>query len=745
MLFQRTDWTLFRALDTLGQRAGVPRDRLGAIVAKELADNALDAGSEVVRAGQDGPYSCWVEDDGQGIPGTDEQVAELFSISRPLTSSKLLRLPTRGALGNGLRVVAGAVLATGGQLRVRTKGRLLELAPRFNDGRTEVVSSSPSPEKGTRIEVYLGPSLGVRVDLSLAELAISMRGEKRYRGKTSAHWYSLSAFRELVSAAPPDQPLGKLLKMFDFSAANRKSYQYIYGADALDIKMGELSDQRVELTHRFLIANTKPPRPAVLGEVGEKAGPHTSYAKEQATVTCGGAELPCVVEVWAQQTEIYGNVRMLVNRTPVVSQVRHRVVRVEGKSKGALHGCGLHHYTSTGKNAFDAAINVQIPYMPVTNDGKEPDLGPLAAVICRAFERACRKAKAPPVRSPGGGRPASKRDAIAAALGAAIAKASGGGKYRYSLRQLYYAVRPVVGTDLDYGYFSSVVTDIESERGADLPGIYRDARGQLYEPHTGRTIALGTLAVEQYERPKLRFNKVLYVEKGGLVQLLIDSRWPERHDCALVTSQGFASKACKDVLDLLGDTEEEIEFFCIHDADGPGTLIYEALQEASRARPARRVKIVNLGLEPAEGRAMGLEVEQFERKRGKVPTAGYVSDRDRDWLQERRVELNAMTSPQFLAWLDEKFARHATVADKVIPSGEELQEHALELARDALRKRAVDRLLREHRERIEGELSALLGSIRIDVSEADVLDALGRRPEDGWRDAVAARVSEGLK
>ena len=114
MLFQRSDWTLFRSLDTLGQRAGVPRNRLGAIVAKELADNALDAGSDVVQVGQADEYSCWVEDDGDGIPGTDEEIAELFSISRPLTSSKLLRLPTRGALGNGLRVVVGAVLATGG-------------------------------------------------------------------------------------------------------------------------------------------------------------------------------------------------------------------------------------------------------------------------------------------------------------------------------------------------------------------------------------------------------------------------------------------------------------------------------------------------------------------------------------------------------------------------------------------------------------------------------------------------------
>lgn len=739
MLFQRTDWTLFRSLDTLGQRAGVPRDRLGAIVAKELADNALDVGSDVVRVGQDDAFSCWVEDDGQGIPGTDEQITVLFSISRPLTSSKLLRLPTRGALGNGLRVVVGAVLATGGSLSVRTGGRLLVLAPSFHDGRTAVASSTPSPEPGTRIEVRLGSAAGVRIDLSLASLAVAMRGQKQYRGKTSVHWYSLTAFRELVSAAPAELSLRKLLHKFD---TPRQALAQL--SDEASTLMGCLSDQAVEHVYRTLRRLAKAPRPSVLGVVGE-TGPYRAYAKEQALVTCGDADLPCVIEVWAEQTEVYGDVRMLVNRTPVVSQVRHRVVRDGSKSKGALHGCGLHHYTATSKHAFNAVINVQIPYMPVTNDGKEPDLGPLAGVIVRAFERACRRAKVPTVRTPSGARVASKREAIAAALPQAIRKASGSGKYRYSLRQLYYAVRPIVGTDLDYGYFSSVVTDIESEQGADLPGIYRDARGQLYEPHTGRVIALGTLAVETYERPKLRFNKVLYVEKGGLVQLLIDSKWPERHDCALVTSQGFASKACKDVLDLLGDTQEEIEFFCIHDADGPGTLIYEALQEASRARPARRVKIINLGLEPAEGRDMDLEVEQFERKRGKVPVASYVSSGDRIWLQERRIELNAMTSPQFLSWLDAKFDEHVTVADKVIPRAEELAQHAEDLARAELRRRATDALLREHAAHIETQVAAALNAARIEVTSDQVGSALARKPEDGWRDAVASLVNSRIK
>ena len=47
----------------------------------------------------------FIEDDGPGLDGTPEEIAELFSIRRPMRSTKLLRLPQRGALGNGLRVV----------------------------------------------------------------------------------------------------------------------------------------------------------------------------------------------------------------------------------------------------------------------------------------------------------------------------------------------------------------------------------------------------------------------------------------------------------------------------------------------------------------------------------------------------------------------------------------------------------------------------------------------------------------
>ena len=134
---ERPDWSLFRSIDGLQQKAGVPATRLRRLVMKEIADNALDTGTGI-DAGQIDDHVIYVAENGPGIDGTPEEIAELFSISRPMLSTKLLRLPQRGALGNGLRVVAGAVLASEGSLVVITRNRRIVLRPEA-DGTTAVV------------------------------------------------------------------------------------------------------------------------------------------------------------------------------------------------------------------------------------------------------------------------------------------------------------------------------------------------------------------------------------------------------------------------------------------------------------------------------------------------------------------------------------------------------------------------------------------------------------------------------
>jgi hypothetical protein len=703
MLYSREDWTLFRNLPTLSQKAGVPEGKIAALVAKELTDNALDA-QATCRVGLLEGNGFWVEDDGEGIDGTAEDIAKLFSIDRPLTSSKLKRLPSRGALGNGLRVVAGAVLASGGSLVVHTNDDVLRLTPK-DDGTTAIELLDEFNWGGTRIEVQLGNSLAVSDEtLAWARGAIALAaGESRYSGKSSAHWYDSDAFYELLQAAH-GQTVRAVVEEFEGCSGSKA------GQIAADFKMRLASDLTRPEAEQLLTEARKiarPVKPERLGCLGPGiVGLPQSYAKRvgkyvrKAARGEHNAEIPFVLEAYAELAD-KADFQVCVNRTPITGTVE----AFHDKDKLIVLGCGICRKIAVGRRPIRVCLNIETPYMPITSDGKAPDLGPFLPAMYQVLETVVKRAKKQVAGSSEAKGPTMK-DIILECLDESIAKASGSGEYRYSLRQLFYAVRPYVlealQTQPEYDYFAKVITDYESDHG-EPEGIYRDARGTVYHPHTREEIQLGTMQVEEYERPAYTFNKVLYSEKEGIFPILKSAKWPERHDCALMTSKGFASRAARDLLDLLGESEEELVVFCIHDADASGTMIYQALQEGTKARPGRKVRIINLGLEPAEALEMGLQVEQVSRKNGKrQPVADYVDLDWQEWLQGHRVELNAMSSPQLLEWLDRKMAEYG---GKVVPPDEVLAESLEHGVRSGLEQQIKEEVLREARitDRVEAE------------------------------------------
>ena len=213
-MFEREDWELFRTLDGLSSKAGVPRERIAALVAKELMDNALDSNKgESCDVGLLDGNGFFVQDSGPGLDPA--QVGDLFSIKRPLKSTKLLRLPSRGALGNGLRVVASAVLATGGKLKVFTRGQVMNLVP-FSDGTTTIEVIGEYSVEGTRVEVHLGPDAGPinRNTLMWARGARVFSGGQYYKGKVSPWWYTSRDFHELCLAAK-DMTVRDLVSQFE--------------------------------------------------------------------------------------------------------------------------------------------------------------------------------------------------------------------------------------------------------------------------------------------------------------------------------------------------------------------------------------------------------------------------------------------------------------------------------------------------------------------------------------------------
>lgn len=769
MMFDREDWSLFRNLSTLSQKAGVPQAQLRKLVVKELVDNALDA-SGGVRFGKEGNNTYWVQDDGAGIPLTpgreQEHVARLFSIARPLTSSKIVRLPVRGALGNGLRVVVGCVLASGGTMEVETGGRHFYLRP-LDNGTTVVSHEEPSPVCGTRITIHLGDSVpSDRGDLLWAQMAKLFSYAEQYKGKTSPWWYDSDSFYELLQSAG-NLPLGRLVELFHGIKRPNEVFSRM-PAGTMERWGRTLSREEADEVLARMRELSKPIAPSKIGKAGS-GRQDASYRKVDGVLDLKpgrgslNARLPYVVEVWsAKREEGYNDdtIQGYVNGTPITGELR---VFRNGKTKVSVFGCGLHHYvTGVSSHPFSLVLNITTPYMPITTDGKEPDFSRYLVDIQTAISRSTRTLKSEIRRQQGGTD--TQKAVVLRYLRQAIAKASDNGRFPYSLRQLFYAERPFVlqhaeNGELDYNHFARIITDYEAEYG-DLRGMYRAPRGYLYHPHEGREIPLGTQDVDSYERPDWTFNKILYIEKEGFVRLLRATGWAERNDCALMTGQGFASRAVRDALDLLGDTGEELTFFCIHDADASGTLIYEKLQEGTKARAARKVRIINLGLEPWEAIESGLQIENFTRKgKGKLPVAGYVKDQRwsgrsgqryapdggywHDWLQEHRVELNAFSSGDFLRWLDDKMEEHG-VESKVIPPEPVLRDQLVRSTHEAVRERLMREILAaanleqqvaDAMEKLEPEMEALplVGGVR---------EGLERRAAQRWDAPVQQMARE---
>ena len=739
--FEREDWVSFRTVEGLQQKAGVGRGLLQRLVLKELADNGLDAGSRVkIRRT---PNSLSFVDNGPGIDGTPEDIAQLFSIRRPMVSSKLLRLPTRGALGNGLRVVAGAVLASEGTLNVTTRNRSITLRPEIDGTTTVVKVEVVEYPAGTRIEIRFGAALPDDDEVLLWADEACRLGDvgTTYDGKSSPCWYDAAQFHELLLASGA-LPVRALVAQLDgCSGAKAGAIVTKAGLDRMTCSsVGRAQSDRLLNVARTHAREVKPDR---LGLVGDDAFPNHYHAVERYFATIGGsspqADIPFVVEAWAaKMSEAASDVslRVLVNRTPVTSNIS-AFRSTKTKTRIGLNGCGISGWIDDvpAKGAFDIRVNITTPYCPITSDGKAPDLTPFQVPIGLAVAKAIRKAQHAAPKN----RKVSQKDAVLKNLDAAVEKASGGGVYAFNERQIYYVVRELVkeqtGEELKAQNFSKIVTDYESETG-EIPGMYREPRGSLLHPHSNKgQVALGTLMVQDYERPHWTFNKILYIEKEGFTQALQAANWPERHDCAIMSSKGFTTRAVRDLVDKLAEHDEPVTVFCVHDADAFGTMIYQTFQEATRARGSRKIQIVNLGLEPEEALKNGLSVESGLSGDRHKAIADYVPEEWRDWLQTNRVELNAMTMPQFISWLDDKMIEHGD--GKLIPPVDVLIEDLDHRIEQKIREAVKERILRDARfeEQVASAVEAITRPSGPELTSG-IEHLFEEEQERSWRDHI---------
>jgi DNA topoisomerase VI subunit B len=379
------------------------------------------------------------------------------------------------------------------------------------------------------------------------------------------------------------------------------------------------------------------------------------------------------------------------------------------------------------------------------------------------------------------------KEAAYRAMEQAYMETSNGGEYPANARQIMYKARPLV-LELTGGKCwkqSSTFTQHhlpnfmrENPGLTDKWDVVYDARGRLVEPHTAKRIDLGTIPVRQYighwkeltgdDKPRLRIDSAcptlgpqgryafaLFIEKEGFAPLLDKAAFASRYDLAIMSTKGMSVTAARALVERL--SEQGVTVLVLRDFDKSGFSIVHTLRDDTRRYQFRsRPKVNDLGLrlEDVNG-PMQLTSEPVEYRRGQKKISPVTDPRVRlrecgateeeceflvrertsyGWLGER-VELNAMSSAQFIQFLEGKLADVGV--RKVIPDGPPLPNayrRALEIA-------LLNRSITELAESVHAQAQRF--EVPPDL-RARVADRLAEEPTLSWDQALAELAGEKL-
>jgi hypothetical protein len=375
-------------------------------------------------------------------------------------------------------------------------------------------------------------------------------------------------------------------------------------------------------------------------------------------------------------------------------------------------------------------------------------------------------------------RGVSFKEAAAQIMPEAYRKVSGPKSLPANARQIMYAARDhiqkVTGKPLDDNYFTqTLLPDYLNETGVDWDVVY-DARGHFNEPHAGKSFGIGTLEVRSYlarfQEPQLvearlsaasvatcgpqgNFGAVLFIEKEGFDPLLKAAQIANKYDLATMSTKGMSVTAARALADEMC-YDYDIPLLLLHDFDKSGFSIAGTLQrDARRYEFQNSITTIDLGLSLEDVEQMGLAFEhQFQPKGDKAAMMANLRENgatdaeiafmfaDFDALRStRRVELNAMTSPQLIAFVKRKLKEHGI--NKVVPDQALLAEACANLQRGQRLKEALEEAIEDIEEGDTEEVDAKDYFTAPKDLPRRVRALLKQRPTLRW-DAALAEIVE---
>jgi DNA topoisomerase VI subunit B len=764
---------------------GVSKERFGEAILKELVDNALDEAEKANKAPvieiAAGPFLS-VRDNG---PGADIQdlLNKILDFSVRASSKLAWKRPTRGYLGNALKTIFGmahvlaperpVVLESGGQRATVTVRPLSTGEIRVNPV-LETVPIKPGFSVTVPVLVSLNCSTFAAAVLFNPHATFELSGRcvqrvgdvEKYPAEApvSPHWFDAESLFNLavMVAGQEDLTVREFISRYFVGLSGAKAGQAAKSCPVKRIRdlvfLEEGQGRKAALDActgllRTMKILSRPVPPGKLGGVGREN--MAKRARQLFGVEAEGRyvrkegytwdDRPYVLEVYyapAERKHIVTGLNFTGTYNPLFDS------SFLGKSDSwGLHGYLKELLKSRYESGFFLAVHVIMPGVEYTSRDKKPYL-PVDVVqaageaVARAVNSVRRAVQA---GSCGGPEETTLKKAVFAVLPEAVEKASGGGRYPYSARSLYYQVRALIqqytSRELDYNYFTPGLLTEYQEIYGPLEGLYYDPRGIAVEPHTGQEIPLGTREVADYTAPDYLYNKVLYVEKKGILPVLKAAGLDKKYDLCIRAGEGYASRAAKDFLAMA--EKQDIVVLCLHDLDINGLEIARTLREETRTS-RNAVTVIDLGLRYKDAVEMGLEKdpEGVPLKKGwHKPVLETLPHDELEFLtgdgkRGNRVELNALTPEQLIGLIERKLAEHG-LAKKVVPPEEVVLGEARKRFDAVLRAMAERRILEIL------EIPAVVEKIARSVKvpdfgglPGDIARALEDNPPVSWRDMV---------
>jgi hypothetical protein len=617
---------------------------------------------------------------------------------------------------------------------------------------------------------------------------------------TSPHWYDETALTRLVFAhigaarrGGRDLPLGEFIRSFAGLTSSTKAKTVRAALPGVErLSDFESDPAAIGTLLAVMKGEAAQPKPTALGHVPEdhyrtllddRFGVERFWFKRRRLTEAG---VPWLVEVAVAETASRGTVVYGVNYSATFGDpfgqtgLRAQTRRATGAASFLAQADARPEYDNDGLRA--AVVHVVCPALEFTDKGKvaltvpaavagavAETLGDATKTLHREYKQAERDARQSRERAHRDAERARRRavhstepepritlkDAVTAVMADAIAEASGGGTLPFPTRNLFYAVRPriqaLTDAELKMNYFSqTLVVEYEREHGR-IPGMYRDPRGELSEPHTGKTVRLGTREVADYVLPSYVFDKILYVEKEGFNPLFDAVRLADRYDMAIASGKGQPVEAVRALFERA--ERGAYRLFVLHDADHSGYTIARAMSEETRRMPGYSVDVIDFGLSVADAVERGLPTEKYTR-RAELPwwMPERLTEQERGWFEGRqierkqwectRVELNALGGPGLIDLIEAGLQRHKADS-KVIPPANRIRWQARSVVDGHVRS-IVDRVIAEliDPDEITRQVARQVAKPRvIGIRQATISRRLRNNSARSWSAAVAGEVS----